>query len=422
MSIREKVSFVQTRCLFVLPYFLIYSISLSNLVIVAFCLLTILCCLINRSFPFERDTIILVSAAFLITLFGILYTMSLSQAVRILETRSPLIVLPVFVSLAQPSDTVKFKVYKNFILSLVFTFIICLVFAVYNNFLDPSPSGWFNKWHYSYDHLTSPIDVQPLYMALFVGFAILIIMLQLVGLSTVKLFKTRSFSIFVLAFLIVFLTLLSTRLIILILLLLVFALPFFFYSKINWRSILVVAAFLISTVSLIILSPVTRERFEGLKTRQFEFSSYSLDRIIIWSVALKYIKENPEEFIFGLGTGSSENLMENLYKANGINWDFPQKTNTHNQYLDFLINQGLFGLLLFLISLFYLFRKVFMSKDWVGVSFVLLLSLAFIGENYLSRQKGVVFFGFISSLIFLTNHHGTPSKKSPSNREILYLY
>jgi hypothetical protein len=51
--------------------------------------------------------------------------------------------------------------------------------------------------------------------------------------------------------------------------------------------------------------------------------------------------------LFGGGTGSSEQLMDRLYRDQRIDWEFVQKKNTRNQYIDFLLNTGFVGLAIF---------------------------------------------------------------------------
>ena len=119
-------------------------------------------------------------------------------------------------------------------------------------------------------------------------------------------------------------------------------------------------------IMLAIALPVTRSRFTGIFKNKFEFSEYNIDRLIIWSTAMNFILENPGNFILGYGTGSSNQLMDRLYQKNEMNWGFVQKNNTHNQYLNFLLNQGIFGLLLFCGYLIFPLLACVKSKFWFG--------------------------------------------------------
>jgi len=315
-----------------------------------------------------------------------------------METRAPIFLFPLVFSLVTPNQQDRVVFLRNFVASLVLTFVVLFVIAVYRNYLDPWTDIWFNQWYYHYDNLTEPIDIQPLYLSLFVSLGLVVVLLNHLGSLKVDVIPKR-LRLVILSIFCVFLVMLgvrSTLLITIFLIVLIFVRNKFVTKK---KNLMIVGFITISLIGMSILSPVTSGRFKGLFKPQYSFSNYSLDRLIIWSVALNHIKSKPMKYVFGNGTGTSENVMHKLYKEQRINWDFEKKTNTHNQFLEFTLDTGYFGAAILILYLVILFSRFYSSQNRIGELFVVLMLLAMISENYLNRQKGVVFFSLFLSLL-----------------------
>ncbi|PZR20423.1 MAG: hypothetical protein DI539_10880 [Flavobacterium psychrophilum] len=340
------------------------------------------------------------SLIFIVTLISITYSSNQRVGLSIAETRLPLLFLPLLLATKTITYDIRNIFIKHFIYSLLVTMGVTLCIAVYRNILGPGPDIWFNKWYYHYSDLTEPINIDPLYLALFVSFGILILICDEITDYGEKIFQKKTYKRAVIFLLSFFLVLLGSRSIILILLGLTIVVVFSQWQSLGLRKIALIGLLLICIVSAAFLSPVTRERFVGLFKAKYEFSQYSVDRFIIWTVAYHYVKEHPSEFVIGKGAGTSEGLMDSLYKKENINWDFEKKSNTHNQYLEFALNTGIIGmtvLIVFLVASLMVFLK---SQDRLAIVFILLIMLAMVSENYLNRQKGVVFFSMFYSLFW----------------------
>ena len=114
-------------------------------------------------------------------------------------------------------------------------------------------------------------------------------------------------------------------------------------------------------------------------------------RLIVWSNALKLINDKP---LFGYGTSYGHYLMRNS-KGNE-----KKELNTHNQFLQNTINNGLFGLLGLMIFLFVpilLYKK---SIDYTFISIIFLISMNLFVENLFDRHWGVMLVSFFMSYIY----------------------
>jgi len=395
-----------------LPYLLIYSITLSNALIIVLLLLALIRSFILKKFQFEWSPFFLASSLFLVPSLSLLYTSNLTIGISILETRLPLIIVPFVMSIWKPAAQLRNSFILHYIYSVIATFVVVIVIAVYRNILGPDPEMWFNKWYYNYSDLTEPINIDPLYLAILVGFGVLILLIdQFKSVSQETLFD-RKYSIWIICLLCIFLSLIGARSIILITLLFVFFLlikniGFFSGRHSKFKAIAIIT----TIIGVSFLSPVTRERFEGLFISRFDFSTLTIDRFVIWKVAGTHIKDNPASYIFGNGIGSSEIVMEKLYHEQKINWDFEKKTNTHNQYLEFALDTGLMGLAFLSWFLYTSYREFKRRSDQLAIVFILFISLAMVVENYLNRQKGVVFIGIFYSLFYFITEKNLPRAK-----------
>lgn len=396
-----------------LPYFLIYSILLSNIVLLSLLAVSIIIFFSKKDYSkVEVADYFFPIAIFFIGIVGLSYTSSFTAGLSILETRIPLLIVPITLAFANQDFSIRAEFLKHFLYSLLLTMAVTLTVAIYRNIKGPGLDMWFNKWYYHYSDLTEPINIDPLYLALFVGFGILIILSEELNLTRYRLIKNRSMAIIILILLGGYLTIIGVRSIIIIILLLSLLSVFFKRRSVSKKRIILVTLIIFGMAGLSYISPVTRARFQGLINSKFEFSEYSVDRFVIWSVAFREIKTNPSYYVLGGGIGSSEMLMEELYEREKIEWDFKQKTNTHNQYIEFILDVGfcgVFALLSFLFVSLVIFKN---AQDRLGVIFIILMMLAMVSENYLNRQKGVVFFSIFYSLFYFTRDN-INSKKVP---------
>lgn len=380
-----------------IPYFLIISIQISNGLIIGLLAISIIL-FFKKGLHFDYRKFLFLGIPFWIGCLGLIYSSNFKVGLSIMETRAPIFLFPLVFSLVTPNQQDRVVFLRNFVASLVLTFVVLFVIAVYRNYLDPWTDIWFNQWYYHYDNLTEPIDIQPLYLSLFVSLGLVVVLLNHLGSLKVDVIPKR-LRLVILSIFCVFLVMLgvrSTLLITIFLIVLIFVRNKFVTKK---KNLMIVGFITISLIGMSILSPVTSGRFKGLFKPQYSFSNYSLDRLIIWSVALNHIKSKPMKYVFGNGTGTSENVMHKLYKEQRINWDFEKKTNTHNQFLEFTLDTGYFGAAILILYLVILFSRFYSSQNRIGELFVVLMLLAMISENYLNRQKGVVFFSLFLSLL-----------------------
>jgi O-antigen ligase len=94
-----------------------------------------------------------------------------------------------------------------------------------------------------------------------------------------------------------------------------------------------------------------------------------------------------------------ERIKDDKTKA----WFASQHPNTHNQFLDFYLSSGLLGLLFFVGVLLFLCRQH--RNQFFPVASLITIVLFGFTENFLHRQIGAYFFGFVL-IVLLSNSKG----------------
>ncbi|MES2512679.1 MAG: O-antigen ligase family protein [Bacteroidota bacterium] len=112
-------------------------------------------------------------------------------------------------------------------------------------------------------------------------------------------------------------------------------------------------------------------------------------RLEFWKTASYIIYQHP---VFGVGTGDIQDSFNKMYIDTNSKLDMVWRLRCHNQYLAISVAFGFFGLLIFVIYLFYpaiVLRKELHYLYW---PFFLIALLSFVTEDTLETQSGVTFF------------------------------
>ncbi|PJR03663.1 O-antigen ligase family protein [Avrilella dinanensis] len=128
-------------------------------------------------------------------------------------------------------------------------------------------------------------------------------------------------------------------------------------------------------------------------------------RYYIWDCAYTIMSDNPKEIVFGKGYYQTENDLalcyqqkENYLDAEHKQWFIDSKFNTHNQFLDFYLSQGIIVLCLSLLFFCYLF--IIGRKDFFSVCLLVAALLFLLVENVLTRQLGCILIAFLLCFVF----------------------
>jgi len=184
--------------------------------------------------------------------------------------------------------------------------------------------------------------------------------------------------------------------------------PFSYFKNIK----LIFIAILVTLVVILISSRVINRFFEE-KTTNIQEILYKqkFNKIYPWTgtsirlLQLRILHEQiEEESIFWQGFGlftSRDNLKKRHLKFNTY---FGYHTyNYHNQYAQIFSEAGIFGLLLLVLMLFYNFKKALKTKNFLFISFAIIIPIVFLTESFLWVQRGIIFFTVFYCLLNRTN-------------------
>ncbi|MEO8943985.1 MAG: O-antigen ligase family protein [Ginsengibacter sp.] len=127
-------------------------------------------------------------------------------------------------------------------------------------------------------------------------------------------------------------------------------------------------------------------------------ADFSESRMKRWEMEIGIIKQSP---VIGYGNGSEKYLLKENYFKNKYYKSYLLELNAHNQYLSFLINSGIIGLLVYLSVLYYGFSIAIKQKYFILFSFLILITIVSMAENILDVNKGVFFYSFFYSLLII---------------------
>ena len=125
----------------------------------------------------------------------------------------------------------------------------------------------------------------------------------------------------------------------------------------------------------------------------------SKTRVARWNLELGLISKSP---FIGYGSGSEKYILKDKYFEKKFYVSYLLELNSHNQYLSFLINTGVFGLLLYLYILYFGFAAAIKNRNFLFVSLLILITIVSISENILDVNKGIFFYSFFFSFFLLS--------------------
>ncbi|HEY4628861.1 MAG TPA: O-antigen ligase family protein [Flavobacterium sp.] len=119
-------------------------------------------------------------------------------------------------------------------------------------------------------------------------------------------------------------------------------------------------------------------------------------RVYQFRIFLEMLQEDAI-FFTGYGLNASypkieaKGIQYNLFLGDDQQEGYQTK-NFHNQYIQNFAELGIFGLLLLLAILFVNLKNAIKTKDFIHISFAVLMISLFLTESFLWRQRGVMFF------------------------------
>lgn len=334
---------------------------------------------------------------------GIIYSDDIKAGWNIFLSRLSLFLFP-FV-LVIPGEKVlknlKF-ILKLFACSTTIYILFCFLYAFYRStsfqnghfvYNQPPPEGyWMSYFYGSY----FSIHQHPSYLAMYVILSIFIAFETWFE-KSLK-FYGRVLWLMISVFLLISIYFLSSRAGILTIILLV---PFYFFYKLKQKRKGLILALSILLI-LFVIFPLIRSN-ERVKIVFDEISEGTLKqnvlqdgRVMIWRSALQII---PNNLIIGVGIGDVRTELMKEYIKIGNKELIENNYNAHNQFLEILLENGLIGLIIFMVLFVFMAFIAISEKNLLFGLFLMMMIIFFMFETVLYRLAGISFFSLFSFLL-----------------------
>ena len=357
---------------------------------------------------------------FLWILFSYLWSINPEKTLHSIPRQLFFLIFPLFFLLRSHNfEKIKNKVFEIFTFSAVIFSLVFLARAIVRFFITKNTAVFFFHGSYNDDFGLVPKELNAVHVSVFTAIAFLILL--------IKENKSKR-DVLTTCILLFFLLLLGSTNIIITTFLLC-CIYYFFISKSANRLRLRNLLLLIGIVSVIFFYNKI-ERFVELEfrhntqkgighnvineTEDFSkkvtlYEAWNNDgftpndffpgmafRVYQTRLFFELLNEN-QVFWNGFGYNASQSKLEEKGKKYNVflgNEDVEgyQKKNFHNQYLQVFAELGLVGFIILILMLVMSLRKAIQNKDFLHISFTILMISLFLTESFLWRQRGVVFF------------------------------
>ena len=346
---------------------------------------------------------------YIFLVLGIIYTSDVDSGLFTLDKKITFVALPLIAIVGgELNEEVMSFLKRGFVYSCAVLILLCLTLAtidftsggvannlgrVTENYYALHPNASTAWMHFSYIHLADQVNMHPGYFSMYLVFCLIILFTE-----KYKSRKEEVFHLLLSVMISCFTVMLSTRMA---MVAFTIAIIYLVIQKIVTKRATPSLAIFVVVVSIGLLlsfNPVARYRVieEPLKTDYVantsvtEWNSVSY-RLLEWQGSWSVIRDH---LFFGVGTNGWKTALRNFYSDyNSGTDDVP---NSHNQFLQTWMENGILALLAFL---FCVFGFVFRAKvDHSHVAFILIFSLMCMTESILERQKGIVFFTMFQTL------------------------
>jgi O-antigen ligase len=390
--------FVVTMIVATLPFDIFYSTSLIYTLLV----LTVI--------DFRREMLRRVprqfwifQALFYLAVAGIFYSLNKGAGKALAERQLTIFLFPLLLPLAVPmtAHTVN-RVMKGLSVSCVITVLYLtfhMLYVVRSELGLPlfhaiSTGQFFNH------AFSKPVGIHAGYLSLYLGFSITWLVQRYRAASLWEKYACAA-GIVILVTGMFFLA--SRNMIIATVVVLLVLLPFF-SPRYSLRSAILTVLFVCVCTAVIVKVPYLRERFSKQlvsdigSVRSVTVISYGSaePRIERWRAAGTLIGRSP---LVGYGTGDEIGMLKTEYIRRGLFISYMEELNAHNQYLSYLIKNGILGFLVFVAAFIYYIRLAVKTRSFIYVSFLVLLLIGFYTENILDANKGIVFFALFNTVL-----------------------
>jgi len=125
-------------------------------------------------------------------------------------------------------------------------------------------------------------------------------------------------------------------------------------------------------------------------------------RLIIWKAALNIAKQN---LFIGVGIGDVRTELVKEYQKVGEDIMIKERYNAHNQFIEVLLENGLIGLVVFIMIFIIMIYIAIVDRNLLYGCFIFMIAFSLMFETMLYRLAGVSFFSLFSFQLLYYKPH-----------------
>lgn len=317
-----------------------------------------------------------------VLLLGLTYTTNIDLGLRVLETSFSLLAVPfIFSKIPSLDDKLFNKLYISFALGVVVAGIVSVSYAFYR-YTNTHEVGVF----FFYD-LTAIINSHPTYFAYYLIFALTVVLYKLYY-ETPLVSVSISIILTIFFFIVLILTGGSTAFISLLLILSFFILKYTLEASTKNKTIvLVMVCFMLAILFVMNSADYWYD--------QLALGSDYWERSDLWRSAI-LANDNP---FFGVGTGDYTIVLNDYYRTHGLSEFAESSYNSHNQFIQVYLSNGLVGLFAVLLMSVRPLYLALRERFPFGILIFFPIIIYGMNEVLLGRFQGVIFFVIMHQLL-----------------------
>jgi O-antigen ligase len=337
---------------------------------------------------------------------GLVYSLDKEKGLQVLLRFLPFILLPMFFLTRKTFDKKEhYLIQLTYAISVAVFYVICIFNAFYRQHLLYERIDKFNWYYfYRYDFLEI-FNHHPTYISMFSNLAISFMYFNH---QNFKIKKTVLISATLVICAGILLSGSRMGYVVFLLITLLFFIKMLKFGSNRIKRTTLLGSTLIFIVLLVVSYniPIVKERILYTFGQKLDYkynngdfienkSELEQGRLLLWSDALDLIKKRP---LLGYGIGSKDLVLKKKYKEENHHIFLNRAFNVHNTYLELLLVGGIPVLILFLIILWSILKVGIREKDFVIISFFIVICSYSITES-IFRAQGIVFFAFYYSFL-----------------------
>lgn len=323
------------------------------------------------SFANKKWELLALAAPLILAILGLTYTDNLNYGLKKVALLLPFLIYPLVIGSTKIDNRAFHFVFRSFVLGTFLAALMGIGRAAY--FKLNSLGNYFY-----YEEFSKLIGKHTTYFSLFLVISSLYVIYELLQ----KRIKLIGAALLLLLFLVT-LYVTSAR-ISLVALALSSLVLIMFQLKSKWRWILAVCPLFFLSIFFL---PNFQKRFAPNQTEVGTMSDFEF-RKLHWKSVLETIQH--QSLLVGKGTGSTRNFLYEKYQEYKLTSAYQEEYNAHNQYLEIVLDFGLLGFVLFLLSLIYIFSRLWKTQNSLGIAIFCCFLVYFLTESLLQRHDGVV--------------------------------